>query len=61
MRKKRAILKKWCKTEIARVKLNPEQAVLSCCDSILRNATSVTFTACSSPICTGEDPEVGLS
>ncbi|MDD4294631.1 MAG: hypothetical protein PHP69_03855 [Candidatus Omnitrophica bacterium] len=33
---------KWIKPEITRVKLNPEQAILSCCDSGLRGATSVS-------------------
>ena len=28
--------KKWIKPEMARIKLNPEQAVLSCCDNVSR-------------------------
>ena len=28
--------KKWIKLELTRVKLNPEQAVLSCCDFVER-------------------------
>ncbi|MDD4295324.1 MAG: hypothetical protein PHP69_07450 [Candidatus Omnitrophica bacterium] len=33
MKKKQIPPKKWVKTEVVRIKLNPEQAVLSCCDS----------------------------
>ena len=34
MKKKKSSKQKWQKPELTRVKLNPEQAVLSCCDSI---------------------------
>jgi hypothetical protein len=34
--------KKWTSIDIARVKLNPEQAVLTCCDSITRQQVTMT-------------------
>jgi hypothetical protein len=33
----------WLNPEITKIKLNPEQAVLSCCDAVYRDAVSVSF------------------
>jgi len=42
----------WKKMEICKVKLNPEQAVLSCCDSVRRQEV-MTGGQCDAPlICT---------
>jgi hypothetical protein len=35
-KQERKVKDKWVKSEITKIKLNPEQAVLSCCDSMLR-------------------------
>ncbi|MFA7114537.1 MAG: hypothetical protein WC214_03635 [Candidatus Omnitrophota bacterium] len=51
MNKKTIKNKKWITPEIIRIKLNPEQAVLSCCDSSLKIAIyseiqCMTLTVC---------------
>ncbi|MDD5441210.1 MAG: hypothetical protein PHZ27_03260 [Candidatus Omnitrophica bacterium] len=43
--KRKSTKQKWLNPEMTRVKLNPEQAVLSCCDVVARALTStITFT-----------------
>ncbi|MDD5081070.1 MAG: hypothetical protein PHC58_03635 [Candidatus Omnitrophica bacterium] len=51
MKKKQIRKQKWLKSEIIKIKLNPEQTVLSCCDSVNR-AMFTTFASlrfCSGP------------
>ena len=44
MPKKKAVVKKkkFINMEITRVKMNPEQAVLTCCDAVHRDAINAT-------------------
>ncbi|MDD4294633.1 MAG: hypothetical protein PHP69_03865 [Candidatus Omnitrophica bacterium] len=43
MKKKKSSKQKWQKPELTRVKLNPEQAVLSCCDLTGRGQVTSNF------------------
>jgi len=42
--------------EIARVKLNPEQAVISCCDASHRRIGVMTYMQCDTPCSVGATP-----
>ncbi|MDD4294080.1 MAG: hypothetical protein PHP69_01040 [Candidatus Omnitrophica bacterium] len=39
-------MKIWRKPEITKIKLNPEQAVLSCCENIGRDLVDMTSAQC---------------
>ena len=51
---------KWIKPELTRVALNPEQAVLSCCDAVVRGVQMVAFPYLEQCF-SGEGTECGIS
>ena len=57
---RKMIRRSWVKLEITKVKLNPEQAVLSCCDAVVRGVQMVAFPYLEQCF-SGEGTECGIS
>lgn len=53
--------KKWVDFEITKVKLNPEQAVLSCCDNTSKIEVQREDYQCNDDVCGGEGSPSAVS